>query len=85
MSKEDKRLIVDFFNNGCECRNHYSIYHQEYFHYPNYETGVGFKAGNHKNYCIMESDYVEITLEQFKKYVLQRNEESSTINNYELF
>lgn len=42
------------------------------FSFPNWENGNGFESGSHTSRVINE-DYTQITLEQFKKHILKIN------------
>lgn len=50
------------------------------FHFPNYKSGVGFDHGNHITWEKVSNrkDYTEISLDDFKKFVLNKKVEPLT-------
>lgn len=64
-------LILKYFNDGCgrDTTNGYCIL-DDYYHYPCFAGAASFKFGQHST-TAKQSNYTEITFEQFEKYVLK--------------
>lgn len=72
--------INDYFNTGTES-NHYEC-KVDYMHYPNYSDYIGFKVGQHSSGMVRRG-YTVISFEQFKQYVLNKNENNE--KEYSIF
>lgn len=65
-SRLDVKLIGKWFNENSKTSYDYTRGHRDfYYHYPSYKT-------NHTQNVVLNG-YTEITLEQFKKYVLKKD------------
>ena len=67
--------IYDYFNKGCNANSYKMGTH---FHYPNWNNGIGFKAGYHTSSPL--SGYNEITFEEFERLVLNQSIEPQYTN-----
>lgn len=77
------QIINNWLNEGVSRPGYYRD-EDGYIHYPNTSNFKGFKADCH-SYTFIKPSYVEITFEQFKKYVLEEETVSEINNDYQIF
>lgn len=74
IENNDWKLVIDYFNKGCNTTTYNDV--NTGFYYPNFSNFIGFKEEYHSGRMINSkpyNEYTEITFDQFKEYILKQN------------